>query len=67
MKAHEYVICNFCGNRYVGIIPKGGDGTQLLPRRHRLITWQDKVLRHKDKRTCPGSYSLVTPESQNEA
>jgi len=30
----EYVTCVVCLHKYVGIIPKGGDGSTLFPRSH---------------------------------
>lgn len=54
MAKYGYVTCSVCGYRYAGKVPKGGDGSLLLPRLHYL----HRVVSYGDKRrmVCPGSY-----------
>ena len=33
--SNEYVTCEICGGRYKGVMPKGGDGSALRPRKHK--------------------------------
>jgi len=32
----ERVTCTWCHRRYVGRIPRGGDGSVLFPRKHKI-------------------------------
>lgn len=36
MAESEKVTCVICGGKYQGVVPKGGDGSVLRPRRHRI-------------------------------
>jgi len=59
----EYVTCAVCGYRYAGKIPPGGDGTALMPRKHKkhsygLGYWRGKPVNGKAD-DCPGSFQLA--------
>lgn len=43
-KSKPIVKCSVCGKQTAGRVPKGGDGTFMLPRRHKLYG-----------RDCPGN------------
>jgi len=32
----ERVTCSWCNKRYIGKVPKGGDGSVLYPRKHKI-------------------------------
>lgn len=53
----EWVTCSICDNRFVGIVPKGGDGSVLRPRKHNRGSWGrfGRVVNE----VCPGSYRLA--------
>jgi len=58
----NYVTCVYCGKRYQGKIPKGGDGSVLFPRKHKVflhnpVSVGGGISVDKGKFvTCPGSY-----------
>ena len=61
MKNHDCVICSVCGKKYVGRIPRDGDGSIFIPHLHtrKFITdyvspISGKPIYHKE--TCPGSW-----------
>lgn len=61
MSETEYVTCAVCGHRYAGKIPPGGDGSALMPRRHKkimlgLFFYQMRKIGVED---CPGSFMLA--------
>lgn len=65
MNDKEIVTCSHCGREYVGKVPKGGDGSVLFPRKHRLspgsaerYTSAFRSVKGYDW-TCPGSYKLA--------
>ena len=55
----EYVTCAVCGYRYAGKIPPGGDGTALMPRKHKIhgfgLSYYDRI----KSADCPGSFQLA--------
>jgi len=55
-----YVTCAVCKNRYIGVIPKGGDGSILFPRKHsRYVIYNTNLhisMRIGNRERCPGSY-----------
>lgn len=53
-----YVTCSVCGNNYAGKVPKGGDGSAMLPRLHYLPNLGFSYGPRK-KVVCPGSYQPV--------
>jgi hypothetical protein len=66
MKTYLRVRCAVCNNYYIGIVPKGGDGSVLLPRKHYKSHWQPYTtfsgVHHEWIPTvdcCPGSYKTV--------
>lgn len=58
----QYVTCHICKKRFVGKIPKGGDGTALMPRKHYtkipVITNLGFMPKNGTKIVCPGSYQI---------
>jgi len=56
----DYVTCSVCGKRYKGRIPRGGDGTVLYPRRHRIKIFYTTNLGLSPRRPryerCEGSF-----------
>jgi len=52
-ESDEYVICAVCGKKYKGIVPKGGDGSALFPRKHKAPQRESGT---RIKETCPGSW-----------
>lgn len=61
----EYVICSICGNRYVGKVPKGGDGSVLFPRKHKrkigdaICVGGGRFVIKYTAETCEGSYQAA--------
>lgn len=55
-KNTKYVTCTICGNRYAGVVPKGGDGSALRPRKHNLHVWLQP---RSEVKVCPGSYMMA--------
>lgn len=59
----ERVTCKVCQNRYVGRVPKGGDGSVLFPRKHNMSIPVTNNLGITDlperKVVCPGSYEVA--------
>ncbi len=59
---NEIVTCSYCGRKYVGKVPRGGDGSALFPRKHNLSLtsaerWSSPFRHVKGHDwTCPGSY-----------
>jgi len=58
-----YVTCPVCGRNYVGVIPKGGDGSLLCPRLHfqqpapATSNLGIMIAKYPGKRVyCPGSF-----------
>ena len=54
----EKVICSVCQNTYAGKVPKGGDGSELYPRKHstRYTINDSHLMLYSEKRVCPGSF-----------
>jgi len=50
---HEHVRCSVCRSVFKGRIPKGGDGSALVPYRHSRIV--SEFPHHDRLETCPGS------------
>ena len=57
-----YIQCPVCHNNYLGVVPKGGDGSALRPRLHKRKNrrmFQGTIYKYE---TCPGSYIVVEDE-----
>lgn len=58
----EYVTCQVCKKRYASKVPKMGDGSALMPRKHYTIIPAMTSLGLTAKKgmpiVCPGSYLL---------
>lgn len=61
MSETEYVTCAVCGYRYAGKIPSGGDGTGLVPRKHkkRVPGYSFYQLQKVGAEDCPGSFMMA--------
>lgn len=44
----EVVTCQLCGRETVGRVPKGGDGSQINPSRHRVHPYGVWCSGHKE-------------------
>ena len=64
MKTGEWVVCKVCGHKYQAIIPHGGDGSVIYPRRHmRTIPVTNNMgitILPGKKEYCPGSFIEIT-------
>ena len=61
MRKIEYVTCAVCGYRYAGKIPPGGDGSVMMPRKHKsrihgLSFYEMQKIGTAD---CQGSFELA--------
>lgn len=62
---NEIVTCSHCGREYVGKVPRGGDGSVLFPRKHKLSLtsverWCNRAGTPTNHDwTCPGSYKAA--------
>ena len=66
MKTYEWVKCKVCGHTYQAIVPRGGDGSAIYPRRHTRkipVTNNMGITILPGKREyCPGSFIAATDE-----
>jgi hypothetical protein len=60
MTEQQRVTCAVCGKRYAGKVPKGGDGSALFPRRHKILVPDSKpkglALHSYHYEICSGSF-----------
>ena len=67
---NEYVTCVVCKRRFIGKIPKGGDGSALVPRKHyQYIPITNNLgitLLPNTKIVCNGSYRIADDEPPKE-
>ena len=47
----EYVTCLICGHKYLGKVPRHGDGSVLFPRLHYI-----RKVKNEYKKVCEGSF-----------
>lgn len=58
----EYVRCSMCGRKFVGKIPRGGDGSVLFPRKHWIVVTSPPLFletgieKYSIKEVCMGSF-----------
>jgi len=55
----ERVTCSVCGYQYADKIPPGGDGTVLMPRKHKKYGFGLSYYDRQKAGDCPGSFQLA--------
>jgi len=66
MKTGEWVFCKVCGRKYQAIVPSGGDGSAIYPRKHKrkipLTNNMGITIIIFKKEYCPGSFIEITEQ-----